>query len=122
VVRKPQGGQAKKLINAVDHWFHGDGTPDKELLEDAKAFGIILAKPEPVEFAIWPENLETVQLFMDVQTQWRTTSGGVMGLDYGVVLSLLSLKGATDPIALLGDLQVMEMRARELINQEAAKE
>ena len=106
----------------MDHWFHGDGAPDKELLEDAKAFGIILPEPEPVEFAIWPENLETVQLFIDVQTQWRTTGSGAIGLDYGVVLSLASLSGATDPLALLRDLQVMEMRARELINAEAAKE
>lgn len=92
------------------------------MIADAKMLGVILPPPEPVEFAIWPDNFDTVQMFMDVQTQWRTTSGGVMGLDYGVVLSLLSLKGATDPIALLRDLQVMEMRARELINQEAAKE
>ena len=92
------------------------------MMADAKALGVILPPPEPVEFAIWPENLDTVQMFMDVQTQWRTTSAGVMGLDYGVVLSLLSLKGANDPLALLRDLQVMEMRARELINQEAAKE
>jgi hypothetical protein len=84
--------------------------------------GVILPEPEPVEFGIWPENLETLELFMDVQTQWRTTSAGVMGLDYGVVLSLLSLKKANDPLALLRDLQVMETRAVELINREATKE
>lgn len=106
----------------MDHWFHGDGAPDAALLADAKAFGVIMAEPEPVEFGIWPENLETVQLFIDVQTQWRTTGSGVIGLDYGVVLALASLNGATDPLALLRDLQVMEMRARDLINQEAAKE
>ena len=59
---------------------------------------------------------------MDVQTQWRTSSSGVIGLDYGVVLALLSLNGATDPLAVLRDLQVMETRAVELINAEAAKE
>ena len=90
-------------------------------MADAKAFGLILPEPEPVELAIWPENLDTVQLFMDVQTQWRTTGSGVIGLDYGVVLSLLSLKGATDLLAVIRDLQVMETRAVELINQEAAK-
>ena len=92
------------------------------MLADAKALGVILPEPEPVEFAIWPENLETVELFMDVQTQWRTSSSGVIGLDYGVVLALLSLNGATDPLAVLRDLQVMETRAVELINAEAAKE
>ena len=106
----------------MDHWFHGDGAPDAELEAYAKAYGIILPPPEPVEFAIWPENLETVELFMDVQTQWRTSSSGVIGLDYGVVLALLSLNGATDPLAVLRDLQVMELRAQELINAEAAKE
>ena len=90
-------------------------------MADATAFGLILPEPEPVELAIWPENLDTVQLFMDVQTQWRTTGSGVIGLDYGVVLSLLSLKGATDLLAVIRDLQVMETRAVELINQEAAK-
>lgn len=106
----------------MDHWFHGDGSPDADMLADAKMFGVILPPPEPVEFAIWPENLETVELFMDVQTQWRTSSSGVIGLDYGVVLALLSLNGATDPLAVLRDLQVMELRAQELINAEAAKE
>lgn len=92
------------------------------MLADAKMLGVILPPPEPVAFEIWPENLDTVQLFIDCQTQWRTTSAGVIGLDYGVVLALASLNGATDPLALLRDLQVMEMRARELINQEATKE
>jgi hypothetical protein len=77
---------------------------------------------EPEEFAIWPENLQTVQLFLDCQTQWRATGSGVIGLDYGVVLALASLSGATDPLALLRDLQVMEVRAVELINAEASKE
>ena len=103
----------------MEHWFHGDGHPDAELLADAKAFNVILPEPEPVEFGVWPENMETVQLFLDCQTQWRTTAAGVIGLDYGVVLSLASLTGATDPIGLLRDLQVMEMRAVELINAEA---
>lgn len=70
---------------------------------------------------MWPENLQTVQLFMDVQTQWRSSSGGVIGLDYAVVLALANLMGAADPLALLRDLQVMEVRARELINQAAGE-
>ena len=75
-----------------------------------------------MDFDVWPENYDALQMFLDCQTQWRTTGSGVIGLDYGVVLSLLSLKGANDPLAVIRDLQVMEMRARELINQEATKE
>lgn len=69
---------------------------------------------------VWPDNFETVQMFMDVQTQWRPLGSGVIGFDYNVVLTLASLNGAKDPVALLRDLQVMEVRARELINKEGA--
>ncbi len=89
---------------------------------DAKMLGVILPDPEPVEFGIWPENMAAVQMFLDVQTQWRTTSAGVIGLDYSVILALANLSGAADPLALLRDIQVMEVRAVELINQEASKE
>lgn len=106
----------------MEHWFHGDGAPSSELEADAKAFGLILPETETVDFDVWPENHDALQTFLDCQTQWRTIGSGVIGLDYGVVLALASLNGATDPLALLRDLQVMEMRARDLINQEAAKE
>ena len=86
---------------------------------DARLLGIILPDPEPAQFIVWPENIEAVQLFLDCQTQWRTTSAGVIGLDYSVVLAVSSLSGAADPLALLRDIQVMEARAVELINAEA---
>lgn len=54
-------------------------------------------------------------MFLRVQTQWRATSSGVVGLDYGVVLQLASLQQIADPVALLDDLQIMESRAVELI-------
>jgi len=89
---------------------------------DAKAYGIILPEPELKTYAVWPENQQAVEVFLDCQTQWRTTGSGVIGLDYGVVMAVASMHGAADPLALLRDVQVMEIRARELINAEAAKE
>lgn len=70
---------------------------------------------------LWPENLDTVLMFMRVQTQWRVTMNGVLGLDYGVVLELARLEGINNPIALLDDLRIMENRARDLLNKAAAK-
>lgn len=58
-------------------------------------------------------------MFLRVQTQWRTTMNGVMGLDYGVVLELARLQQIKDPMQLLDDLQVMEQRAKELLNKAA---
>lgn len=60
-------------------------------------------------------------MFLRCQTQWRTTSSGVMGLDYGVVLQMLDLYAVENRRQTLEDLQVMECRARELFNQEAVK-
>ena len=67
---------------------------------------------------VWPECWDVVLLFLRVQTQWRTGASGVVGLDYGVVLAIADrLHPSGDSIALLEDLQVMEIRAAELINE-----
>lgn len=60
-------------------------------------------------------------MFFRVQTQWRTGSSGVVGLDYGVVLELARLQKIEDPVQLLDDLQVMERHARDLLNQATAR-
>lgn len=35
--------------------------------------------------AIMPENLEVIELWQDVSTQWRGAGMGIVGLDYGEV-------------------------------------
>lgn len=60
-------------------------------------------------------------MFLRCQTQWRSTGNGVMGLDYNVVLQLCNVYAVTDKRQLMDDLQIMEARARELINDAAAK-
>jgi hypothetical protein len=124
MVREPEGGQAKKLIDAVDYWFHGDGSPGAEMMADAEAYGLELpeAMLRGVDFEVWPENQEVVQLFLRCQTQWRVGMAGVIGLDYGVALSLARLSGAADPLKLLDDLQIMEVHAIDLINEHSRKE
>lgn len=101
----------------MGHWFHGASGAGDDLLADAEAFGLII--PDDMlrasEYEVWPENLEAVKLFLRCQTQWRTGPNGLIGLDYGVALSLAKLGGAVDPLALLDDLQVMEMEALDLI-------
>ena len=57
-----------------------------------------------------------VEMFLRVQTQWRTTMSGVLGLDYGAVAWLLKLYAVEDPRALLEDLQIMEAAAMMALN------
>lgn len=59
-------------------------------------------------------------VFLRCQTQWRTASSGVVGLDYGVVLEVMRLYDVPSPPLVLEQVQIMESRAVELINEKAA--
>lgn len=69
---------------------------------------------------MWEENWPVVEMFLRVQTQWRTTMSGVLGLDYGAVAWLLKLYEVEDPRALLEDLQIMEAAAMMALNSRGA--
>jgi len=51
-------------------------------------------------FEVWPDNVEMLNLFMRIQTQWRSGVNGITGLDY---------KGWFD------DLQAMETAALRIM-------
>lgn len=85
---------------------------------DAAVFGIALPE-QPVEaLEVWEENWPVVEMFLRVQTQWRTTMNGVLGLDYGAVAWLLRLYEVEDQRSMLEDLQVMEAAAMAVLNRE----
>lgn len=56
-------------------------------------------------------------MFLRLQTQWRTSMSGVVGLDYGAVQWMLRLYEVEDQRSMLEDLQVMESAALNLINK-----
>lgn len=74
----------------------------------------------PEDFEVLEENWPAVEMFLRVQTQWRTTMNGLLGLDYGAVAWLLRLYEVEDPRALLEDLQVMEAAALLNINSRSS--
>ena len=57
-----------------------------------------------------------VEMFLRVQTQWRTTMNGVLGLDYGALAWVFMMYEVQDQRAFLEDLQVMEAAAMVTIN------
>jgi ABC-type thiamine transport system substrate-binding protein len=65
---------------------------------------------------VWEENWPVVEMFLRVQTQWRTTMNGILGLDYGALAWLFKMYAVEDPRSLLEDLQVMEAAAMAVIN------
>jgi hypothetical protein len=70
---------------------------------------------------VWPEHEETIPLFLRTQTQWRVSNGRAIGLDYNAVFQVMDLYAVKERRQVLEDLQVMEARAKELINSKPAK-
>lgn len=69
---------------------------------------------------MWEENWPVVEMFLRLQTQWRTSMGGVIGLDYMAVEWLLRLYEVEDQRSMLEDLQTMEGAALSVINKKEA--
>lgn len=65
---------------------------------------------KPSTFGLLPSNVEAVNWFMKMQTQWRTGFNGIVGLDYGVFLSWARDEGVKrkDRVWLLEDLRLLE--------------
>lgn len=91
-----------------------------ETQADAAALGIVMPEQPPEDFEVLEENWPAVEMFLRLQTQWRTTMNGLLGLDYGAVAWLLRLYEVEDPRALLEDLQVMEAAALLSINSRSS--
>ena len=66
---------------------------------------------------MFEENWAVVEMFLRLQTQWRTSMSGVLGLDYVAVEWMLRLYGVEDQRSMLENLQVMEGAALTLINK-----
>ena len=82
-------------------------------------FGVKL--PEKInkkDFKILPENIDAISLFLRVQTQFRIGFGGVTGLDYAAVIQVANMYSYNKLPFLFEKLQIMEIKALELINKE----
>ena len=87
---------------------------------DAAALGIVMPEQPSENFEVWEENWPVVEMFMRVQTQWRTTMNGVLGLDYAALAWLFMMYEVQDQRALLEDLQIMEAAAMLTINSRSS--
>lgn len=100
-------GQAKKLIEAAELWVTGGRQEGPDPVE-AAALGVIVPEPEVQTFDIHPDAEKGIRMFLKCCTQWRVSDGQRIGLDYGVVLAVLSLEQEPNMTEVLEDVQVME--------------
>lgn len=52
-------------------------------------------KREPEQIDVWPEHHNPLRLFHALLTQWRSSPGGLIGLDYSVVPWVADMIGFT---------------------------
>ena len=57
-------------------------------------------------------------LFIKLMTQWRTTMGGVIGLDYSVLQMLFELYDVNNRQEIFENIQIMEQEALIHMNKE----
>ena len=69
------------------------------------------------DFEVWDDNWATVQMFLRIQTQWRVSMGGPVGLDYASLNWLCTLYPVEDQQLLFEGLQVMEITALNCFNK-----
>ncbi len=82
--------------------------------------GIELPEPdEPEHYEVEPDAWPALQVSLTVQTQWRSGPSGLLGSDYNAVRWVMELQRIADPLAVLDDLQVIEARVVEIVNERA---
>lgn len=103
-----------KLIEAA-RALYTEGPSERE----AAAIGLTVEEAcgPPVE--IWPDNLQAVNVFVAMSTQWRIGMNGPTGLDYGVLPEIWrrTKTPPKDRDAVFNDLRTMEDAALETMRK-----
>jgi hypothetical protein len=86
-------------------------------------FGLTVEEASGPPVEVWPENLDAVNTFIGMATQWRPSFGGVIGLDYAALPAVLDLLGIKRKKrgAVFDALRVMEDAALEVIRESVDK-
>ena len=92
-------------------------TPTAEELEGTGFTVADYADDEPVE--IWPENMQAINLFSSISTQWRMSTNGATGLDYSVLFTRMDRLKLSDQDHdwMFEDIRVIEAAALTAMNK-----
>lgn len=92
-------------------------------MEDLEVFELsdedraqLLADLEEAHFEVWPENWEYVLMFLRLQTQWRVSMSGAIGLDYTVALQFCDLYGFSEPDRKREMMEALSLMEREVLS------
>ena len=99
--------------------MRGGGSVEEEMAKSGLPRKIVekMEGFRPAE--IWPDQVEVVNLFSSVLTQWRMGPTGPVGLDYAGVEAVMRMRmvPAKERGAMLDDLRIMERAALAAIRE-----
>lgn len=105
-------GPPGKLRRVARYLYHPSSIPPTP--EEAARYGLTVEEASGPPFEVWPDNWQTVGVFLAMDTQWRYGPNGPTGLDYGVLPTVLQdfldIK-RTEWSDVFRDLRVMENAA-----------
>lgn len=91
----------------------------KDAADAAAVFGLVVDEPkQPADqFGILPENVDALVWFLKMQTQWRVSVNGLVGLDYGLFIMWSKDEGMKrkERMWLLEDLRLMEREYLDVV-------
>lgn len=82
-----------------------------------ESFGLSLEDYEDDSIALWTDNWLSFSVFIGMSTQWRTGVGGVTGLDYNALPTVMKLRGIkkNKHKQIFNDIQIMEAEALNIL-------
>ncbi len=79
---------------------------------EASAIGLTLEEASGPPVEVWPDNMPSVEVFIDLMTQWRRAgmAGVRSGLDYAVLPAVFAIRGIPkkQQPTIFDDIRVME--------------
>ena len=86
--------------------------------EEASRFGLTVEEASGPPVEVWPDNMPSVEIFVDLMTQWRRAgmTGVRSGLDYAVLPAVFAIRGIPkkQQPALFDDIRVMEVAVLDM--------
>lgn len=86
---------------------------------EAAQFGLTLEEAQGEAVGVWPDNLQAVNVFISLSTQWRTGMNGATGLDYNALPVVMRMTGVmqADRAAVFEDVRTLEDAAMEIMRE-----
>lgn len=66
---------------------------------------------------MWPDNIESVNVFIAVSTQWRTGASGATGLDYTALEATMRMMNIKEHAEVLEDIRTLEDSALDTMRK-----